>query len=233
MLEVVREGLELRRLADAVGERVGEHPVGEPGVAGEERAVEVRADGTAEAAALEAGAAVVPEPVDHAAQRLGALVQVRAAGMVLEAGERLLETRLELALEQDVADHAPVAGNGLVREDAGARLLASVLVAVEAAEQLVAAADGEQGGAVVERRTERIGARGEVGRDESLLAILAAADVEEIVVAGDERIAEPDRANLELVPAPSRPPREHGHVAAIGVDVQVVRVQVADDDLHR
>ena len=93
-----------------------------------------------------------------------------------------------------------------MREDAGARLLDAVLVAVEAAEQLVAAADGEHGGAVVERGAEGAGARREVGRDEGLLAILAAADVEEIVVARHERIAEPDGANLE--PCPRRAARQ-------------------------
>ena len=75
----------------------------------------------ADAAALEAGLAVVAEAGDDAAERLGAGVEPRAAGMVLEARDRPPLTRDELALEQDVADHAPLAGDRLVREEADRR----------------------------------------------------------------------------------------------------------------
>ena len=125
-----------------------------------------------------------------------------------------------------------LAGDRLEREDPGALQVRAGAVAIEAAEQLIAAADGEQGGAAVERGADLLGAGGEVGGDERLLAVLAAADVEEVVLAGDEAVAEADRAHLELVAAPRRPPGEDRHVAAVGVDVQVVGIEVADDDLH-
>ena len=38
---------------------------------------------------------------------------------------------------------------------------------------------------------------------------------------------------VELDAAPGRAPLEHGDVAAVGVDVQVVGIEVADDDLRR
>ncbi len=50
------------------------------------------------------------------------------------------------------------------------------------AEQLVAAADGEQDGAVVDRGGERLALAGDhVGGDRALVAVLAAADVDEVV----------------------------------------------------
>ena len=104
--------------------------------------------------------------------------------MVLEAGQRPPVARVELALEQDVADHAPLAGDRLEREEPDAGQLDAGQVAVEAAEQLVAAADGEQGRAAGDGRAERLALRGQVGRDQRLLAILPAADVEEVVAAG-------------------------------------------------
>ena len=89
------------------------------GLRGQQRAVEVRAVDAAGAAALVAGLAVVAEARDHAAERLGALVEVRAAGVVLEAGERARSG--PGAVEQHVADHAPLAGDRVQRQQADAR----------------------------------------------------------------------------------------------------------------
>ena len=140
---------------------------------------------------------------------------------------------LQLALEQDVADHPPLAGDGVEVEDARAGQLDARPVAVEAAEELVAAADREQRRRRLPTASSSSAAlRRDVRRNERLLAVLAAADVEEIVLSGPQRIAHPDRPHLELDPAPGGAPGQNGHVAAVGVDVQVVRVEVADDDLH-
>ena len=137
----------------------------------------------ADAAALEARLAVVAEARDDAAERLAPGVEARAAGVVLEAGERPALAGLELALEQDVADHPPLARDRLVREEPDAGHVDAVAVAVAAAEQLVAAADGEHGGAARDRLLDCVSLRGEIRRDQRLLAILAAADVEEVVLA--------------------------------------------------
>jgi hypothetical protein len=76
------------------------------------------------------------------------------------------------------------------REQADPRLLDARDVPVEAAEQLVAAADGEEGGALLDGLAQRLRLRREVVRDERLLAVLAAADVEEVDLAGrDARAA--------------------------------------------
>ena len=52
------------------------------------------------------------------------------------------------------------------------------------------------------------------------------------MLAGDDVVADADRRDVEVVPAPCRSAREHGDVAAVRVDVEVVGVEVADADVH-
>ena len=106
--------------------------------------MQVGADRPPDPDALVAGLTVVPEAGDDAAERLGARVEPRPAGVVLEAGDRPALSWDELGLEQDVADHPPLAGDGLVREEADAGHRVAVPARVAAAQQLVAATDGEQ-----------------------------------------------------------------------------------------
>ena len=105
--------------------------------------------GVSQTAALEARRPIVPESVDDAAERLGAGVQQRAARVVLEPGQRQTHAGLELALEQDVADHPRLAGDGLVRKERRARHERPVATAIPTAQELVAAADGEHGDAML------------------------------------------------------------------------------------
>ncbi len=231
-LELVRQRLEWGSLAAAepVRECLREQPVGEPGIARQERPVEIGADDAPGAAALEAAFAVVAEAREHPSERLGTGVEVRTAGMVLEAGDRPPLSGLELALDQDVADHAALAGDGLQRKQADSGHVLAVEAAIAAAEQLVAAADRERGRSAVDRLVQRLSLPYEILRHEQLLSVLPAADVEEVVVARDDLIAHPQGRHLQLVPAPRRPPREHRDVPAIGIDVEVVRIEVADAD---
>ena len=60
--------------------------------------------------------------------------------------------------------------------------------------------------------------------------VLTAADVVEIRVR--QRVADADADDLEGDAAPPAAVLEHGDIAAVGVDVQVFRIQVADADLH-
>ena len=128
--------------------------------------MQVRPDRAADADALVARLAVVPEAGDDAPERLRARIEPRPAGVVLEAGDRPSLTRDELALEQDVADHPLLAGEGLVREEADARHRVAVAAQVAAPEQLVAAADREQRGAVRDGLLDRRALRDEVGGDQ-------------------------------------------------------------------
>ncbi len=118
------------------------------------------------------------------------------------------------------------------REQADPRLLLAGDVAVEAAEQLVPAADGEERRAGLDLVAQRVRFAGEIVRDERLLAVLATTDVEEVDLAGRDLVVHADGAHLELVPARSRALRENGDVAAVRVDVEVIRIEVADADLH-
>src|SRR5581483_4966086 len=74
-LERVVDGSELGRLpAGAVGERLREQPVGELRIPRQQRPVQIRPDRASEPASLVAALAVVSEPGDDAAERLGARV---------------------------------------------------------------------------------------------------------------------------------------------------------------
>ena len=116
------------------------------------------------------------------------------------------------------------------QSDAGQ--LGPVEVSVRAPEQLVAAADREHRGSVGHRPTHVFGLRGQILRDKGLLAVLAAADVEQIVLIRPQRIADRDSTHLELVAPPRCAPGEDRDVAAVGIDVEVVRIEMPDDDLH-
>ena len=131
--------------------------------------------------------AVVPEPRDHAAQRLGAVVEARDARVVLEAGQRPPHARLELALQQAVADHPPVARNRVERKEPGAGKLSAVPSTIEPAQELVPAAHGEHGRSAADRLSDRLAPRSEIRRDQRLLPILPAADVEQVVFARAQR----------------------------------------------
>jgi hypothetical protein len=194
--------------------------------------MQISADGTTQTAALVAALAVVSEAGENAAQRLRVRVEDGTTGVILEAGEQASFPGGELAREQDVADHPPLARDRAEREEPDARKLGAAPIAVEAPEKLVPAADRQDGGARGRRLEDCLPLAGEVGRDERLLAILPASDVEEVVLAGHELSAEVDRAVVELDSTPGGPPLEHGDVAAIGVDVVVLGVVVPDDDLR-
>ena len=153
------------------------------GLRGQERPVEVGAVDAARARALEARAAVVAEARDHArraASRPGRGSSGRAwfSNPASRSPAQAQSIRTSPIIRRSPATRlraasSPTPGSSAPRA-----------VAVGAAEQLVAAADAE------ERRRPRAAAsasaaalRGEVGGDELLVAVLAAADVEEVELA--------------------------------------------------
>src|SRR5260370_11359460 len=65
-LELVRQRRKVGWVAaGSVGERLREQPVGEPGVPGQKRAVEVRADRATDSGSFVAALAVIAEAGDH------------------------------------------------------------------------------------------------------------------------------------------------------------------------
>ena len=73
---------------------------------------------------------------------------------------------------------------------------------------------------------------GQVGCDQCLLAILAASDVEQIERSGLQLSPDSDRLDDELVTAQGCAASEHGDVPAVGIDVEVLGVEMADSDRH-
>ena len=120
----------------------------------------------------------------------------------------------------------------LEREEPDPRHVLAVEAAIPAPQQLVATANRQERRTPVDGLSQRLRLRQEIRSDEELLTILAAAHVVEIVRAGSDRVADADRRDLELVPAPAGAARQHRDVPAVGVDVEVVRVEVTDADVH-
>src|ERR1700710_2469544 len=121
-------------------------------------------------------------------------------------------------------------GLGVGEGEAGQGLLVE-LVAV--AEQLVAAADGKQDGAALGRGGEVGALAGDhVGGDHALVAVLATADVEEVVGGGIDVVTGPGAGVGEADPAPFAAALQEDDVAAVGVDVHLLRVEAEQAELH-
>jgi hypothetical protein len=103
--------------------------------------VEVGTDRAADPNAFVTRLTVVPEPGENTAEWLGAGIEARSSGVVLEAGHGPTLSRHELAVEQDVADHPPFARHGVVGEEADTGERLTVPVDIAATEELVPAAD--------------------------------------------------------------------------------------------
>ena len=121
-----------------------------------------------------------------------------------------------------------VLAHGLeVHEADAGEPLAAQLVGV--AEQLVAAADGEDDAPALGGGMQRVALDGgEVERAQLLVTVLTTAEVEEVVRVGVDLVAEAGAAQLEADPAPLAAALEQQQVAAVGVDVHQVRIQRAD-----
>src|SRR5439155_6808053 len=149
-------------------------------------------------------------------------IEPRSPGVVLEPRERQPLSGLELALDQHVADHPALAGDCLEGQETDTRHVLAVKAAVAASEELVAAADRKHRGALPDGLLQLLRLLDEIPCDEELLSILSAANVVEVVLAGHDAVVHPQRRHLELVTTPRGPALEHGDVAAVGVDVEVV-----------
>ena len=163
-----------------------------------------------------------------------ALAESGAPAVILKTGQdtsfALLASRgAGRELDRDVSDQArPVpAQGGDVEQPHALDLLAPEGVVV--AEQLKAAAHPEHDRAARRRRMQR----GALGLDQvlgaqALVAVLAPAEVEEVVCAGIEALAQAARGELKADSSPCTATLEHEQVAAVGVDVHEVRIQGAD-----
>jgi UDP-N-acetylmuramyl tripeptide synthase len=83
-----------------------------------------------------------------------------------------------------------------------------------------------------DRRVLMLLIKNPAGANEAIRTLVEGAASRVAVIALNDGIAHADRAHVELVAARACPSREHRDVAAVGVDVQVVGVQVPDPDPH-
>ncbi len=92
-------------------------------------------------------------------------------------------------------------------------------------EQLVAAADGQQGGAVLDGARDRVAlALQHVLGDQHLVAVLAAADVDQVVLGRVEILAGPAPCT-KADPTPLASPLEEEDVPPVGVDVHLLGIE--------
>ena len=168
----------------------------------------------------------LPWPLRTRPSGVRARSEAGPAAVVLEAGEHA--PAAEVDLDRDVADQprAVLAHRLEVDQPEAGQVLVAERVAV--AEQLVAAADAEQDGAAAGGGVQRVALDGgEVARAQRLVAVLAAAEVEEVVRVRVDRVAEPGARQLEADPAPGAAALEQQQVAAVGVDVHQVGIERA------
>ena len=200
--------------------------VGDCRVLREQAAVQVGADRVRGPCPFGSVLGVVAVAPDHLPERLLTCCQVGSPAVILEAHDLA-----EVGFDDDVADAAVGSRAGVARlhrEDADAREHGAVLGQVPLAEELEPAADGEGRHPSRDRTPEGGTLRHEVVRDASLLAILPAADDEEVACPGVERVADVDVLDLEADLARLTAIAQRDRVAAIAVDVHHVRIQVRE-----
>ena len=209
--------------------------VREPRVLRQQRAVQVGADQAAAAHALGAVVAVVAEARHDAAQRLLAVAEVRAAAVVLEAGELLAGRRRGRPRSRRCRSGARPARGRCAGRPARARAATRRPELVGVAQQLVAAADREHRGAGVERPRRARRAWSRPGRARPAPGRGPGRRRCRRGRARRGSIGSPGPAPVELEadPAPRAAALEHGDVPAVGVDVHVVRVEPQDPQRRR
>jgi hypothetical protein len=94
---------------------------------------------------------------------------------------------------------------------------------------LVAAANPEHDCAVGSCLDKRVSFEFEqVGCAAALILVLAASEVEQIEAPGIDLIADPNRRHIAADRAPAAAILEHGDVASVGIDVQLIGVEGRD-----
>ena len=212
-LELVLERLQLLDFQCRAHE-----PVREVGVLRQQRPVQVGPTTSARPHALAAVAAVVAVPAQDAPERSLVRPEVGAPAVVLEADERVL-TAVELELDRDVAGQ-PRASSRTMRASTRPMPSSSSSPSASRSRAAGAAAHGEDHRAATGRGVEGVLlGLDEVARHEPLVAVLAAAEVEEVVRVGVERSPSVTLACWKPIPRQAQRCPEHQDVAAVGVDV--------------
>ena len=175
-----------RRRSGARGQR--DQAVGEPGVLREQRAVQVGAEHVQAAHALAAVGAVVAVPVQHPAERLGVGPEVGAPAVVLEAGQRPAAP----PPRSTSIETLPISRGPARARSRGRRCPRPGMDARRRAGSCGRAADSRRRRRAARRRrrpprrSRRACVAQHVLGDQHLVAVLAAADVDQVVRAGSK-----------------------------------------------
>ena len=152
--------------------------------------MEVGADDATGDTALEAVVAVVAVAAHHPAEGPRAGAEAGAPGVVLEADDAH-GLAVDVGVDHQVADQPGRPGDGVEVEDPDARHPRAVGAGVAVPGELEAPAHAQRRGAVGDGGAQALGLRGdEVLGDDGLVAVLAAAEVVEVVGAGLDRVAD-------------------------------------------
>ena len=188
----------------------------------------VRAEDVLIAHALKAVLPVVAAADEHLAERRHAAAEVGLAAVVFKADDRTA-AGLRQALEERVADHALLRSDGIIVDRADEVALLAVPRAVVAAEHLVAAADGQKRFAVGNGSLDLAALSGfQVGQEHLLLKVLTAADEKQVKLCKIRPLADRDLRHLGFDAAPLQTAAHTENIAPVAVEVQKVRVKMAD-----
>jgi hypothetical protein len=189
--------------------------------------VEVSSEDISADSALAAVLSVVAEAGDDASERLNALAQIGAPAVILEADERR-----PIPFDDDIADEAlrlRARVSGVQIEDPSSWQLLTFGRAVEAAHKLVAAAHGEYRYVALHGFRERFTLHlHEVDSHPALFPVLRAAYENEIVVLWDKLVLDLQLADLEPDIALLATALQAEYVAAVAIDVHLLRVEMRD-----
>src|SRR5216683_3932028 len=224
--------IESREVLDAATpEGSPDQVIREVRVLGQQRAVQVRPQDSTLQATFGVVLAVVAEAHAHVPQGFGLRPEERTAAVVLETDQGRGRDVGEIGVDDDIADESALASLGadVDQADAGESLAVAGLVVV--AEELVAAADGEDPCAGGDRTLEgRLLMLDEVFVHERLLAVLPAAEEEDVDLVHTLGRAATELDEARLVVAPFGALEKGEDVAPIAVDVHEVGVQPANGE---
>jgi hypothetical protein len=215
----------------AVLQRALKQPVGKPRVAWQQRTVEIGSDRRSKSATLVAALPVIPESVHHAPERVSFFVKFGSARVILEPGNPPRGPIDEIAFEQHVADETMIRCLSANGKQPCAGHLTARDVTVRMPKQLIPATDRQQRASGFYEAAQCGPTSRDVRRYELLITILASADVDEIRLAR-KLSSVINGAHRKLNATPGGTPIQHCDITAVGVDIEQLRVEMGDRQLH-
>ena len=192
----------------------------------------VGAENVVPAHALRAVRPVVSVALQHRSQRCDAAAQPGAAAVVFKS-DHDAAAALRSETKGEIAYHPIRRALGGQVDDPGVFAHLPVGGAVSGAEQLVSAADAQKRLAVFGRRADVRGPAGaEIRQEHRLLKILTSADKKQVVGRQIVPYAQRELGDLKADAPPFQPAAHAQDIAPVSVEIQHIRVQMTDLQLH-